>query len=763
MNLIEGGDTNLAAQLWISARYIQAFSFLVATSAVHKEINYRQIIPIYGIISFILIGLILLDLFPDCYIENMGLTTFKIVSEYLVIFSYIISIYMLYHYKNAYSPKIRNLVTLSLIISIFSEFFFTLYHDPFTFFNLLGHVFKAFSFFFLYKAVIERGVKYPFSTLFKKLSESESSLAEKAQFLEESEKKIRLTFENAADVIIWVDFDTGLIVNCNKAAEILFEKRKEELIGFHQKLIHPKSNDVLCIYSKKEDLKDGDIYNSETFIITKSGKTIPVQVVATITNIGDKKILQGFFRDFSKRKKIQQELKDSEEKYKILVENAQEGIWALGADARTTYANKRMAEILGYTTEEMMGKYLFHFMDEKGKKIAEEKLKLKKKGIIEQHDFEFIKKDGSKIHASLETSPLLNEDGEYTGALACVADITDRVKAERIIRDLSKFPSEDPNPVLRMTKNSITYTNKAGERLFKIKAGDPIPNLLTEEVLEVFKKQQIRKIEFQLSAHYYSLIFIPVEGADYVNIYGMDISERVKAEERLKKLITTLSHELRTPITVLSMAIENFKEKKNSLTPELEFKLFKNISRNIKLLTKLADYLLNIFMIDERKLDFQIEEYHPFQILKEIFSFLIPIYENRIINYTIDVDENLILEGDPMRIDQIFRIIIDNAIKYSNNGCKLKIKAIDEYKGKYNCSNRPGVLFIFRDKGMGIIKEEQTKIFQRFYRSKKVSEISGTGLGLSIAKEFIELHEGEIYLESEYEKGSTFYIFLPKL
>jgi PAS domain S-box-containing protein len=141
------------------------------------------------------------------------------------------------------------------------------------------------------------------------------------------------------------------------------------------------------------------------------------------------------FEDITKRKQTEDALKKSEMKYRQLVELAQEGIWAIDADANTTYVNPRMAEMFGYTPEEMMGRHLFSFMDERGKEIAQTNLDRRKQGIKEQHDFEFLRKDGQRIYARLETAPIMDGAGNYTGALAVVADITERKKSEVVIAE----------------------------------------------------------------------------------------------------------------------------------------------------------------------------------------------------------------------------------------------------------------------------------------------------------------------------------------
>jgi PAS domain S-box-containing protein len=85
-------------------------------------------------------------------------------------------------------------------------------------------------------------------------------------------------------------------------------------------------------------------------------------------------------------------------KYRQLIETLHEGIWVIDPDAFTTFVNPRMAEMLGYASDDMLGRHLFSFMDDQGIRIAEYNLKRRKQGIGEQHEFEFIRRDGSRIH-----------------------------------------------------------------------------------------------------------------------------------------------------------------------------------------------------------------------------------------------------------------------------------------------------------------------------------------------------------------------------
>jgi PAS domain S-box-containing protein len=143
-------------------------------------------------------------------------------------------------------------------------------------------------------------------------------------------------------------------------------------------------------------------------------------------------------RDISSERQAEAERRRTEQRFRLLVETAQEGIWTIDTEARTTYANRYLAEMLGYTPEEMMGMHLFSFMDEEGRALAVHNLERRHQGVSEVQDFKYIRKDGRPIWVLLSTSPIHDENGRYVGALAMVTDITRRREAEEQVRRLNE-------------------------------------------------------------------------------------------------------------------------------------------------------------------------------------------------------------------------------------------------------------------------------------------------------------------------------------
>jgi PAS domain S-box-containing protein len=124
-------------------------------------------------------------------------------------------------------------------------------------------------------------------------------------------------------------------------------------------------------------------------------------------------------------------LRDSERKYRHFIESTHEGVWEIDPETRTRFVNPRMAQLLGYSAEEMIGMRLDDFMDDEGRSMAAQQVERRRAGISESHDSKFLRKDGTGLWVRLETNPLTNESGEFVGMLAMVADITERRQAEQ--------------------------------------------------------------------------------------------------------------------------------------------------------------------------------------------------------------------------------------------------------------------------------------------------------------------------------------------
>jgi PAS domain S-box-containing protein len=132
----------------------------------------------------------------------------------------------------------------------------------------------------------------------------------------------------------------------------------------------------------------------------------------------------------SKQGRMEAALLQSEARYRRMVETANEGIWTIDAEAKTDFVNPKMAEMLGYTVAEMLGRPLMDFMDPSLRDEVRDNVRKREQGIAEQHESRLLRKDGTILYVSMATSPINDAQGAYLGALAMVTDVSDRVRIE---------------------------------------------------------------------------------------------------------------------------------------------------------------------------------------------------------------------------------------------------------------------------------------------------------------------------------------------
>lgn len=142
----------------------------------------------------------------------------------------------------------------------------------------------------------------------------------------------------------------------------------------------------------------------------------------------------GAIQDITVRKKVEQEITNSERRYRQIVETAQEGIWLIDENNYTVFVNKKMCEMLEYSQEEIIGKLVYDLIDESEIERVSEQIKRRKTGVTEHHELIFRSKNGKQVYTYLSTNPVLDENGIYKGALAMVTDITKRKQQEELLK-----------------------------------------------------------------------------------------------------------------------------------------------------------------------------------------------------------------------------------------------------------------------------------------------------------------------------------------
>ncbi|MHA1331155.1 MAG: sensor histidine kinase, partial [Candidatus Hodarchaeales archaeon] len=216
-----------------------------------------------------------------------------------------------------------------------------------------------------------------------------------------------------------------------------------------------------------------------------------------------------------------------------------------------------------------------------------------------------------------------------------------------------------------------------------------------------------------------------------------------------------------TPITAINLSMQNIQKYGDRISKEQEKSIIEMIADSSQVLTQMIEDLLIASRIEAGKINLAKRHFKLLDIVQSVINIMTPKFTSKEVNIEVNIDENIQIYGDKDRIAQILRILVDNAIKYSPRGSSVIIRADDNYKVVHGSDLKLGVLIQVIDQGRGIKKEDIPYLFTKFFRASEVKNIGGTGIGLSIAKELAELHQGNIFVESTYNKGSTFSVFIP--
>ncbi len=179
MTVFTGYDDNLAPQLWLAARYLQAVTLVVAPLLPGLRMNNYLVFSGYTIAVAILLTIIYSGYFPDCLITGKGLTPFKVYSEYVISVVLVVALFLLYRIRHVFDRSIFLLIAFSIVCTIASELAFTAFISMYDFSNMFGHFAKLAAFYLIYRAILVTGMKKPFELIFRDLKQAEEALRQK--------------------------------------------------------------------------------------------------------------------------------------------------------------------------------------------------------------------------------------------------------------------------------------------------------------------------------------------------------------------------------------------------------------------------------------------------------------------------------------------------------------------------------------------------------------------------------------------------------
>ncbi len=250
--------------------------------------------------------------------------------------------------------------------------------------------------------------------------------------LQESENRFRTSFDRASSGMTLTGTD-GRLIRVNEQFCQMLGYTSKELVGkYFNDITHPDDLTVGEEFIKKTLAGEISSAQFEKRYLHKNGKPVWTRVSAALVKDTDGRPLNFIttIQDISESREAVRALRESEARYRQIVETADEGVWRVDANHYTTFANQRMADMLGYTSEEMLGRQPHEFMPESELGDHQARMRDRQRGEIGHYERRFLHKDGGEIWCMASVSPVLDGQGRFDGALGMFTDITDRKKAE---------------------------------------------------------------------------------------------------------------------------------------------------------------------------------------------------------------------------------------------------------------------------------------------------------------------------------------------
>jgi two-component system sensor histidine kinase/response regulator len=490
-------------------------------------------------------------------------------------------------------------------------------------------------------------------------------------------------------------------------------------------------------------------------------------------------------------------LRESEARYRYIVETTNEGVWLLDAEHKTTFMNRRMAQMLGCEPDMGIGRSPFEFLDEDDRTSVASHTE--RPGAF-QVEVRYVRADGTSVWALVDQTPVFDHAGRCNGSLAMVKDITERKLESEALAELSQRTARRER-ILTTTLSTIsdfaytydrdgrflfvnqpllnlwgiTLEEAVGKNFFDLGYPADLAEQLQRQVQEVFETKTGLSGETPYTSPagldgYYEYILSPAFGPDgsveFVAGSTRDITEHKGVEAQLRtakeaaeaanqakgEFLANMSHEIRTPMNGVIGMTDLMLD--GELTPEQRENLGIIKSSGGALLAVIND-ILDFSKMEAGKLELDPIDFTARDAIGDAANAVALRAHQKGLELIVDVDAAVphTLSGDPGRLRQILLNLLGNAIKFTHQG------EVVLHVTSAVTTNRGVILeFSISDTGVGIPSDRLQSIFEAFTQvdGSSTRKYGGTGLGLSISSQLVRLMGGHLSVASEMGKGSTF-------
>jgi len=593
--------------------------------------------------------------------------------------------------------------------------------------------------------------------------------------LRESEELLRLITDNVTDLIAILDLQGKRLYNSASYGEIL--GNPQSLRGTSSfKEIHP--DDVATIKRVfEETVRTGMGKRGEYRFVLNDGSVRYIESQGSVIrdqkeNV-DKVLVVS--RDVTERKRAEEELRRSEERFRALIENSSDAIALLSPSGVVLYAGPSTERVMGYRNQEFVGRRFFDLIHPED---AERTMSLvgglaQKAGHTVRIECRVRHQDGSWRWTEGAAKNLLGEPG-VQAIVVNYRDITERKTAEAEIQKLAAFPLYSPNPVLELSADgALTYFNDAAQQAARLLGKNHPREILPSGVKEIIKVclgtgKSTTGLEFTLEGRTLSWSFFPILVSQVVQCYAFDITERLTLEAQLRQsqkmesvgqLAAGVAHDFNNILTIIQGHAELLLAEATTSPHTLEG--LKQISSAAGRAANLTRQLLTF----SRRQVMQPKILDLNEVVGDVTKVL-----NRLLGEQITLQCNYAANLPPVLADlgmmeQLVTNLAVNARDAMLRGGRLIISTfateIDDGYVEGHPEARAGhfVCLGVSDTGTGMDEATLDHIFEPFFTTKEAGK--GTGLGLATVYGTVKLHNGWVEVESRLGMGSTFTVFLP--
>ena len=506
----------------------------------------------------------------------------------------------------------------------------------------------------------------------------------------------------------------------------------------------------------------------------------------------------GIVQDVTERRRVGDELRASEQRYRRIVENTSQGIWMYDATNTTTFVNSRMAAMLGYSVAEVMGRTVLDFMHAEYRQEARERIARRQAGVEEGGESRLVRRDGSDLWVEVQATPLLDAMGRFESSLALLTDITDRRRADDTRNRLAAIVESSNDAILSMTlEGVITTWNHGARKLFGYEASEIVGTSVLSLVPEDREPEEadiLASIGRAEPVSHYETLRRRKDGTMVdVALTVSPIFDRRGAVVAVSKVVRDIS-EGRKAVTALRRSEEQLRQaQKMEAVGNLAGGVAHDFNNLLSVILSYATLMReDLKPADPMRAD--IEEIlkasaRATELTRQLLAFsrkqiLQPIVVdlNRIVtdvrkmlgrligeDITLSVLPSLTactVDADPGQIEQVIMNLAVNARDAMPTGGNLTIETacvtLDAEYAQAHVGVEPGeyVMIAVTDTGTGMDAATQARVFEPFFTTKDKSK--GTGLGLSTVYGIVQQSRGHVWVYSEVGTGTTFKVYLPR-